>query len=293
MYVDLLFVLNFMMDMMVLFLTGWVLGLELLGKRLVTAASAGAFVGCLFTVVSQGMGVRFFSSVPGELLCGIGLCVVMVRLGFAPRTGQAWIREVLAVYGISFLLGGMLSWIQQQVSPGDYVVTVAAAFLVFCLGQVLYKKVKAQEQAICKVSIQMGESVIHGRGLWDTGNLLTMPGTGTPVTVVGIDVMEKAMSKVQQEQYDRMMQTFDLPENGDWHWIPYRSVGCPSGLLPVLRVSNMVIHTETGDVWIQKAFLGICPHPVSGSNAYEMILNPKLRTSRQKGVSDNGSVAGQ
>lgn len=293
MYVDLLFVLNFMMDMMVLFLTGWALGLELLGKRLVAAASAGAFVGCLLTVGSQGMELWFLSSAPGELLCGIGLCVVMVRLGFAPHTGQAWIREVLAVYGISFLLGGMLSWIQQQVCPRQYMVTVAVIFLVFCLGQILYKKVKAQEQAICKVSIQMEEGVIHGRGLWDTGNLLTIPGTGTPVTVVGIDMLKKGMSKAQKEQYDCMMKTFDLPENGDWQWIPYRSVGCPSGLLPVLKVSHMVIHTETGDVWIPKVFLGICPHPVSGTNAYEMILNPKLRISRQKGVSDDGSVAGQ
>lgn len=293
MYVDLLFVLNFMMDMMVLLLTGWVLGLELLGKRLVTAATAGAFAGCLFTIGSQGLGLRVLSSVPGELLCGIGLCVIMVHLSFAPHTGQAWIREVLATYGISFLLGGMLSWLQQKVSPRNYAVAVAVAFLVFCMGQILYKKVKAQEQAICKVSIQMEEGVIHGRGLWDTGNLLTMPGTGTPVTVVGIDVLEKAMSKVQQEQYHHMMQSFDLPETGEWQWIPYRSVGCPSGLMPVLRVSHMVIHTETGDVWIPKAFLGICPHPVSGSNAYEMILNPKLRTSRQKGVSDDGSVAGQ
>lgn len=308
MYIDVLFALNFMMDMMVLLAVSWMLGLSVSWKRLLLAACMGAVGGCFLSIGAQVSGGKVLQTNVGEGVSGVLLCILMVKLAFPANTKKTWIRNVLAVYGISFLLGGMLSCLQLHINNISYFIAVGGAFVFFCLGQFLYKKLQERTKAICKVNVQMTAGTVSLRGLLDTGNLLTMPITGTPVTVVWAEALYSGMTKKQKEQYVYIQQYWDLPgeiqigEKGteqaakgvlktnttpsvaaSWQLIPYRSVGCPAGLLPVLKVPCMYIQTEQQERVIQNALIGLCPHPVSASKAYEMILSPKLVNNNWKG----------
>ncbi len=310
MYIDVLFALNFMMDIMVLLAASWTLGLPVKWKRLLLAAVVGAFGGCLLTVGAQVSGMKVLKTGVGEVLSGILLCIPMVKIAFGANTRQAWVRNVLAVYGISFLLGGMLSWLQVHMSDDYYFAAVGISFGLFCLGQFLYKRLQERTKAMCNVNVQMAAGTVSLKGLLDTGNLLAVPIVGTPVTVVWVEALYPGMTKEQQEQYTYIRDHWELPENTQmseeikaeaevttgalktnpslsdktcWQLIPYRSVGCPAGLLPVLKVPCMFIQTEQQEAIVKNALLGLCPHPLSGSKAYEMILNPKLINNGLKG----------
>lgn len=276
MYIDVLFALNFMMDTMVLLAASWMLGLPVRWKRLLLAALIGAIAGCLLTIGAQVPKIQVLQTSVGEVLSGIGLCLLMVKIAFGANTKQAWIRNVLAVYGISFLMGGMLSWLQIHMDDSRYFITVAICFVLFCLGRFFYKKFQNRTKAICEVNVQMEAGIISLKGLLDTGNLLSVPIVGTPVTVVWEGTLYPVMTSEQREQYAYIKEHWNLPEKGCWQLIPYRSVGCPAGLLPVLKIPCMYIQTEQQETVIHNALLGLCPHPVSGSKTYEMILNPKL-----------------
>lgn len=307
MYVDVLFALNFMMDAMVLLAVSKLLKLRIGWRRLLLAAAVGALGGCMLTIGVQLESIRrivvfqWMQTTLGEVLSGVLLCTVMTGIAFSPATKQGWVGNILSTYGLSFLLGGISSWLQQYVKDGHYFVIIATAFAIFLFGQIVFEKVRDHGKTICRVRVQMEMGTLEMQGLIDTGNLLTVPIVGTPVNVVWTEVILPGMNEKQRQQYNYICQNKQLPEvdvaqEGNcleiskslsevhcWKLIPYRSVGCQGGLMPVLTVPRMYIQTEKQEIVINNALLGLCDHPVSGSKAYEIILNPKLINNDLKG----------
>ncbi len=280
MYIDVLFALNFMMDAIVLLTVRQTLlrGRFTSWKRLFGGALAGAFGGCVLTVLGMTEGFSFLSRGFGSLCAGILLCVLMGEVAFRPKSLRGRILQILAIYGMAFLLGGMLDWLQQQLRPGSYFAAVAACFLLLTAGRYLYERLKFRAKNLCTVHIPAETGTLHLKGLLDTGNLLQAPFTKTPVSVVWADRVLQNMSPQIREQYDQIRSSHQIPEDGAevWKLIPYHSVGCPGGLMPVLTVPYFCIQGENREAVIRKGLLGLSPGPLSSTGAYEIILNPKL-----------------
>ncbi len=137
------------------------------------------------------------------------------------------------------------------------VIAVIAVIVVFILA---YRK-WAEVKQIYKVTLtEQGEHAVY-RALFDTGNLLTDPVTGKPVSVVE----ETEETKKWLEKY---------PEK--YKIIPYRSVGNEHGLLEGLVVDEMIIQKEKEQVVKKGAVIALYKGKLSKNGDFQMILNHSL-----------------
>ena len=96
--------------------------------------------------------------------------------------------------------------------------------------------------------------------LIDTGNSLTDPFTGDPVSI-----LERAAA---EELFQGRM-----PDA--LRYIPYRSVGRKAGVLPAVRLEKLCIY-ERGPRWITGPLVGISGDAVSSDGTYRMLIHPDL-----------------
>ena len=115
-----------------------------------------------------------------------------------------------------------------------------------------------QEETQFPVTLYTGAEERQVTALWDTGNTLTDPVTGDPVSILAPGLAE---------------------EIGLWggtgkglRYIPFRSVS-GDGVMPVFRVEKMCIHMEE-DCWIMNPLLGVGQAEISLGKTCQMILNP-------------------
>ncbi len=291
MYIDVLFVLNFMMDAMALLISSEILAdtalpLLLRGKRgfgpgigkILLGALAGALAGCVLTVAAKVYGVTALEEGVGAVFSGLGICGLMIGIAFHPKSLRSWIRQIVTVYATAFLTGGILDFVRAHTGAGQYFAAVAVSFFLLSCGRAVYVRLKEQTSLTCSVHIQTEGGTIRLRGLLDTGNLLTVPILGTPVSVASAQVLLDGLSEERQAQYAYIRKNHQIPEGceKDWYLIPFHSVGCEKGLLPVLAVPHICLQTEREERVLARAMIGICEYPLSAPGRYDMILNPKL-----------------
>ena len=115
-YLDILFLENFLMDYILLLLTGKILQKQSRRPRLIAAAAIGGGYTVLYYFFlgmsdpGQGEWIRFFFQI-GNLIASYG----MIRLAYASSTGRGGIVCLITIWLLSFATGGILTWIQEAV----------------------------------------------------------------------------------------------------------------------------------------------------------------------------------
>lgn len=201
-YADLLFLINFSMDFLCLYLSVRLLHLKKsMPRMLLAAALGGAYsVAALFVQVSTGL-----SLVIDVAVC-LGMCAVC-----AAGKGVSVGRLVLlggTYFGISALMGGGMTAIYNLLGRADlplgdvqedglsawiFLVLATVAALVAAFGGRFFSKQTAKQ--VCTVQVQMDGARWELAGLCDSGNLLRDPISGTPVIVVDRAVWLSGMPK--------------------------------------------------------------------------------------------------
>jgi sigma-E processing peptidase SpoIIGA len=97
--------------------------------------------------------------------------------------------------------------------------------------------------------------------LIDTGNHLTEPLTGRPVSIIAGEIAEKLMEERQIQQQGCFL-------------IPYHSIGVEKGYLQGVTIDRMEIGKQGTITTINKPVLAIYKGKISAEGQYEMILHP-------------------
>lgn len=189
-YADLLFLINFSMDFLCLFLSVKLLHLKRRTWRMLLAAAFGGLYSVAALFLEAGSAVA--------LGIDIGVCVLMCAICAAGK-GVRLPRLLLlcgTYFGISALVGGGMTAIYHLLNranlpigetEGDgisawmFLALATAAALVAAFGGRLFGKQTAQRT--CTVQVRIGDLLWEVTGLCDSGNLLCDPISGTPVIV--------------------------------------------------------------------------------------------------------------
>lgn len=224
-YVDLVVLLNFFVDYLLLLGTDRLSGYRSAGKKpLLAAALGGVYAGaCILP------GFSFLAGLPWRLVC-LGLMSV-IAFGF---DGSALRRGVLFVF-LSMALGGVALGIGNG---GFWSLVLAAALL--CLMCLLGFRGRAGEASYVPIRISHGGKTVSLTALVDTGNTLRDPITGKSVLIVDADVAGKLLA-LSQEQLEHPVETLAAGDCRGLRLIPYRAVGQPSGMLLGLQVDKLMI----------------------------------------------------
>lgn len=268
-YIDSLFLVNFVMNLYLLLLVNESICRTATRLRLILGAAIGAGIylvpffvgGCVWLKIAMGMLA--------------GTCL-MIFTAFPIRSLRAFGMITARLLLTSFLMGGGILFLMQRIPfirqhfPGISGVMGAGA-LVFLLTAYLQER-KAGKSHLCQVTLSGKDGKMKVAALLDSGNSLVEPISGKPVSVIDKNVFH-GLWKEPPEFYRA---------------IPYHSIGKQRGILKGYLMSEIQIEVDgviksCRDVYIAVSEESITGDAVSMSeNAHrrelsiKMIVNPVL-----------------
>ena len=260
-YIDSVFLIQFVLDLYLLSITGKVLKCTATHGRILAAAALGAALICLVILVPLG-NIRL------RLLCGvIPVSVCMLRTAFAIRSPRLLAGSSLAMACCGFLQGSVMTWILKHFTDfwmqryGIWLLLLSG-FAGYILIRLILSAVRClNENPIKKIRIPVENGSIHITAFLDTGNHLSEPVMGLPVCIIS-----KEASTALEEMF--------LPER--YHAIPYMSVGKERGILDAYELPEIVIEDVCREIHCKRVILAICNTGISKDCNYQMILHPQL-----------------
>lgn len=265
-YLDLLFLINFSMDILALFLSARILHHPLRLFRLLAAGALGGVYACLALFLP----VSGWISVAADIL----VCFLLGAVSFASRGHR---RELLVssltFTAVSMALGGIMTAlftllnrldlpIDTETSDGDgisvflFAVLAAVSAIVTLLGGKFFASRSSKKTAT--VTVKVGEHICRLSALVDSGNLLREPVSGKPCVVVELSAFERILSDrflrgVRSRRYT------DVVSSGEVKGIclvPTRTAS-GHGMLIAFRPERMTVDAGKGEREVD-AYVALC-----------------------------------
>lgn len=301
-YLDLILLLNFCIDLLLLWMTAQFRKLEVKKARLAGAAALGSlFVLCLFVPALEGL-YTFWGKVFVSML--------MIWLAFGYGHFQKYISTFLMFYFVSFITGGGMLAVhyliqsQHQLVKG-VMVTQSAGFgdkvawwfvllglpIMYVFSSTRWRQLESSKvrlNHLVNVHIRLNGHILSCTGLVDTGNQLYEPLTNTPVMVVEAGLLKSILPPSLYASFssleDNLLWNKDFEqwfnEKDEWcsllRFIPYRGVGQNMQLMVALKPELVEITDEQACYRTSKVLLGLEKAVLSGEGEYQAIVHPAL-----------------
>ena len=278
-YVDTLFLLNGMVDYLLLLASARLAG-EPLARRWFLL---GALLGGGYAVAILLPGLSFLARPP----CRLAAAVLMVLTAF--WKSRRLLRQVVIFFALACAFGGgvlaisLLGGRGLTLSNGVLcsgmdlkIVLLSAAGCYGALTLVFQRIGRHTGTAgeLKPVRLALGEQHISLTALVDTGNTLTDPATGRPVLVVEADsvgpLLPPSVRPVPADLRDPAgaLERMEDPWRRRFRLLSYRSVGVDQGLLLALRLDKVQVDGEDRGPLLA----ALSPTPVSDGGAYQALL---------------------
>lgn len=274
-YLDVFFALNFLMDF---FLLSAVRKISVSGKplyRTFAAAAIGAVYACI-VVITQ---IKY--SIPEMIFTYVIIAALMSVTAFGYGSASELVRHTVLLYMVTFLACGVINVVYYRSSYGaaidyaaQYEIVPGISLIIFIAGLIIAgSAMEAVYQVVsgsimrCKtyyiVTMYNNDSTATVKALLDTGNSLTEPISGSPVSVVND---EKILQMMKGDE--RTKEKFRA--------VPFHSVGKKAGILEAYRIDCMEIKKDGSIHHIDNPIVAVYRGKLSGKGEYEMLLNKKL-----------------
>lgn len=240
-YLDLVMVLNFLVDFLLLLGTNRLSGFPLEVGRLLGAA----LLGSIYSGACMLHRFRFL----GSLLWRVVFLVLMAVLAFGWNRG-AWKRG-----GVFVLLSMALGGLAVSVGKSDFLTLILSALCIWALCNAAFGGQIGQREYV-NVTLRYGGNTVSVVALRDTGNGLRDPVTGEPVLVVSGRIA-KRLTGLSEEQIRNPLETMAKNPLPGLRLIPYASVGNGGGMLLALRVKGSTAGQKSKGILVAFAAEGI------------------------------------
>lgn len=218
-YADILFLLNFLVDFLLLVGTNRLSGH---GMGIRRALPAG-LIGGAYAVACLLPGFTFLGNTLWRLVCLAGMSTVAFGLS------ESGLRRGILFVLLSMALGG----IAVGLGNGGFWALVLSAGCV-CGLCILGFRGRVTGQRYVPVSVTVGGKTVELTALLDTGNTLRDPISGKPVLVVEESAAEK-LCPLTPSQLAHPIETMASSKLPGLRLIPFRAVGSKAGMLLGIR----------------------------------------------------------
>ena len=258
-YADVLFIVNFSMDFLALYIASRLLHHSCHFASLIMAAGIGAVYGVASLFLS-GSGVL-------NALINTAVALLMCYIVFGAASILILIRNTLCFYGISFLMGGVMTGVYNlankglcgrgiiingdsaalvsDIPPLTFVVIAVVSVLFSYLCSAVTSRLKARKKA--SVYIRIGKRDINITGLCDSGNLLTEPYGSLPCLICNLSSIEELLPvgvvPLFRDMKLGLLEYTDPELAKRIRLVPMRSVG-GSGIKPGIIPDEIKINGE-------------------------------------------------
>lgn len=260
-YIDSLFLLDFVVDYLLLLLTGRVTGAPLVRWRLLLAAVLGGCYSVLCVTVRL--------PVLTHPVFKLAAAVLMVLLAYGHS--RCLLRCILLFLALSAAFGGGLYALELMLGrplmlnvPSILLFSAAAYGALSLAGRKLARHGPAQ---LRHVTVHLGSRSARLTALVDTGNTLADPITGQGVLVADGDCLAPLLPS--EADCRNPAQCYPhLPDPSRFRLLPYRSVGVDGGLLLAVRADALEVDGKP----VPSRLIALSPTPVSDTGTYQALL---------------------
>ena len=277
-YIDALFLLNLIVNYLLLLAAAKLAGEPLRRLRL----AAGAALGGLYAAAIFFPGLGFLT----HPLCKLGAAVLMLLTGFGGS--RRLLRVTLVFFGLSCAFGGGIFAIGLLGGRGltlrngvlysvmDLRILLLSAAVCYAVLTLVFRRTArhGRREVLPAVLILEGRRVAVN-ALVDTGNTLTDPVTGRPVMVAEGSRLSPLLpgERVLDEKALRdPVGTLERLSRGGrgrrFRLLPYQAVGVECGMLLALRLDDARVGAEDyGGILV-----ALSPNPVSDGGGYSALI---------------------
>lgn len=249
-YGDLVFLLNFLVDLLLLLGTNRLAGYPMGLRRAAVAAGLGGLYG--------GMCVM-----PGFSFLGNPLWR-LVSLSLMAAVAFGWNRSALQRGAVFVLLSMALGGIALGLGNGTFWMLVLSAGMVWLLCRVSFRGSLGVREYVPVELCWQGRSMSL-IALRDTGNTLRDPLTGEQVLIAGADVARELLGLTEQ-QLCHPVETLASKVLPGMRLVPYRAVGQPGGMLLAVRFQDVKVGNHTGNYLV-----ALAPQVLGRGEVYRML----------------------
>ncbi|MGF2615566.1 sigma-E processing peptidase SpoIIGA [Rossellomorea vietnamensis] len=298
-YLDVIWLLNLLIDSILLVMTAVFLKRHLIWWRIFL----GGFIGSLIVLFS----FTPYAYISGHPLMKLFFSMIMVFTAFGFKRFRFYLGNLLMLYFSTFLTGGILIGIHyflrfdNSLQSSMFLASVKGfgdpiswVFVMFALPASWYfargrmnsiETVKIQYDQLVDIQIEMNGLNLQLKGLVDSGNQLYDPLSKSPVMLVSTDKLEEIIpAEILQlsEDNDRFMSgDHSLP--GKWEervrFIPAQSIGKKSQLLIAYKPDSIKIR-KGKETWICQKGLVVFQNIVfSADDTFNCIVHPRMLSS--------------
>lgn len=268
-YLDVFFVINFIMDYIVLSVTFSILGEP--GK--IWRRLLAAFIGGVWAVLNVIL-VKYHGQ--WKILLNVATYTVtavsMLLVAGGGRDAKKMLRAYFTMFVSAFCLAGICYAVWYHTAVGYMLVTGRISVIHIVIGCICFLVVKSAVKKflrvrrsfgsdLCKVELTIENNRIQFLGLIDTGNVLKDPYTGKNVHIVRSDILSSVLEK--KENYPKL----------HYRLVPFHSVGKEGGLIPVIDVDCMKVFDCRRMIFKDEAAIGIYDGMLSGTSSYDALIN--------------------
>lgn len=292
-YIDAIWLLNFIVDGLLLLLTAYLLKRKwkwfriflgaLLGSSLVFFAIYGIFIQPIYKIIlSIGIIITTFGFVQLKLF--VKTLFFFYLSTFAVGGG---------IIGLHYLLQSNISYvngISTTVSNG-YGDPISWGFVIIMIPIMIYLSKKQVDELVVrkihyedlvKVEIILGEKSLRITGLIDSGNSLCDPLTQTPVMILDVNSNQDFIPQwlVDKSKLNNNF-TFskeeqDLPLFNRIRLVPYQVVGKTNQMIISIKPDYLKINHMNNEIIVRKVLIGLSHTNLSIENEFNSLLHPKL-----------------
>ncbi|WFR54996.1 sigma-E processing peptidase SpoIIGA [Anaerocolumna sp. AGMB13025] len=306
-YVDVIFSINFIMDILLLLIVKKILKCRSSILRMIGGAGTGALGACILAVNPKLNGFLQF------LTSYVVICTAMILIAFGFTSLAAGIKAVIILYITTFFLGGVINSLYYHSMIGYYfeeliqgrlfqnrnmaffilsAVAGGAAAVIFVI---TLKNLRSGELKTYETELSYGGKNIQIIGLLDTGNNLYDPIYGKPVIIAEFSSLEPLLSVNQRDLLCRVLDSLEgkhttlqeidhSPENGgisqneaEEHFnimmIPYHSIGKKNGMMPAIIMNRVKIVSGKEKMYSENVYTAVTRGNLSKEKKYQVILH--------------------
>lgn len=283
-YADVTFLVNFIMDYIILWSTS-----KLTGRKTDYWRFAGmAILGGIYGVGNLFPHLNGLYSWPAKIV--VSLAIVM--LAFPPRGWPDFSKTLLAFFGVSFVAAGatVALGFQFNQAVGD-----RGGALWWLLGGILGAVVVGYQgekylarkliPALLKhqVELHFGHKVCRGKGFLDTGNHLRDPLTHRPVVVAEYELLKNCIPRDCQAIMENNGDQNDVLEalsSSSWanrlRLIPFTSIGQKNGMMVGFRCDQVIIDSRLPSAIYKNLVVGIYLDRLTVEDDYQLLIPSEI-----------------
>lgn len=297
MYLDIIWLLNFLFDSLLLYLTAIILKRDIVLWRILI----GGFIGSSIIILS----ITPYNVTFSHPIMKLVFSVLMVLTVFGYKRFKYFLTGLMIFYLTTFLIGGSLIGIHYFIQfdmnlstslflanvkgfgdPISWLFVVLGFPIAWHFSRRNFERIevtKIQYDELVIVEVELDENRYSLKGLVDSGNQLYDPIAKLPVMFISINQIITELPeelKVIAEDAEAVImgeKSLDSKWENKMRIIPYKVMGKDHQLIIAFKPDRLIIKQNDRDVkLIEKGLVSLTTQQLSSDDTFQCIVHPKM-----------------